>query len=62
MYTKYFTSIFKDKKVYGLSQYNVEVVCTSDEIMSGVRLEESERNIIFLPNEAKVEIFRKNKK
>ena len=26
---KYFTSIFRDKKGYGLSQYNVEV-CTQD--------------------------------
>ena len=58
---KYFTSIFTDKKGYGLSQYNVEV-CTQDEIMSRVRLEECERNIIFMLNKARLEIFLKNEK
>ena len=55
---KYFTSIFTNKKGYGLSQYKVEV-CTQDEIMSGVRLEECERNIILMLSEVRLEMFLK---
>ena len=41
-------------KGYGLSQYNI---CTSDEIMIRVRLEECERNIIFIHSEVRQDIF-----
>ena len=53
---KYFTSILTDKKGYGLSQSNVEV-WMKDKIMSRVRLEECERNIMFMQSKARLEIF-----
>ena len=55
---KYFTSVFTDKRIYGLSQYNVEV-CTWDEILSRVRLEKCERSIILMPSGARLEIILK---
>ena len=39
---KHFTSIFTDKKGYGLSQYDVEVCTKEDEMMCRVRQEEYE--------------------
>ena len=50
------TLIFTDKKGYGFRQYNVEV-CTKDEIMIKVKLEECERNTIFMLNEARLKFI-----
>ena len=58
---KYITPIFTDKEGYGLSQYNIAVCTQQDEkwkIMSKLRPEECERRI-FMPSEARLEIFLK---
>ena len=62
---KYFTSIFTDKKGYGLSPYNVEIYIHKKmkyEIMGRVRLEECERNIRVMPSEARLIFFLKKYK
>ena len=59
---KYFTSIFTDKKGYGLSQYNEEVCIQEDEIINKVRAEEYERNAIFILSKARLEFFLKKYK
>ena len=48
-------NLYRQERLWLESIYNVEV-CTQDEIMSRVRLEECERNIMFILSEAKVEI------
>ena len=61
MYAKKFTSVFTDKKGYGLNQYNIELCPQEDEIwkMSRVRLEESKTNTIFMLSETRMDIFEK---
>ena len=55
MYAKIFYFNLYRKKGYGLSQYNVSM--HKDEIMSRMRLEECERNMIFMLSEVRLEIF-----